>query len=187
VPWYKISRERNKIPNAWRPYRKSYTDGIHHGWDIVAPIWTPVVALDNSKIVRIVKWFKYNDLGKIKKWNYLTLEDELSNLDTLRWNQVWIKTSKWDVVFYSHLSFVNDKIRVWDIVSKWTMLWKVWKSGVPDRKYKNIHLHFSIQKAPRLKNKFWNYTFMDYMKWDWYFKWKSLDYVSKHSFDIFEK
>ncbi|USN57740.1 MAG: hypothetical protein H6767_05115 [Candidatus Peribacteria bacterium] len=37
VPGYQISEKTNKIPNAGRPYRNSYTDGIHHGWDIDAP------------------------------------------------------------------------------------------------------------------------------------------------------
>jgi hypothetical protein len=34
VAGYNISREHSRIPNAGRPYRESYTDGIHHGWDV---------------------------------------------------------------------------------------------------------------------------------------------------------
>lgn len=31
-----ISENYSKIPNAARPYRAAYTDGIHHGWDVKA-------------------------------------------------------------------------------------------------------------------------------------------------------
>ena len=183
---YSISKQKNRIPNAGRPYRKHYTDWIHHGWDIMAPFWTPVVALDDWKIIRIVDKFIYNDLDKLKISNNLNLEDELNNLDILRWNQIWLKTSKWDVVFYSHLSEIREDLKVWDIVSKSTFLWKIWNSWVPDKNYNKFHLHFPIQKNPYLKNKIWKYSFMDYMKWDWYFKWKSLKYVAENGNSIFK-
>jgi murein DD-endopeptidase MepM/ murein hydrolase activator NlpD len=186
VLWYNISKNKSKIPNARRPYRKNYTDWIHHWWDISAPLWTPTVALDNWKIIRIVSDFVYKDLDKLKKTANLTFEDKLNNLDILRWNQVWLKTSSWDVVFYSHLDEVSYNLRVWDLVKKSTILWKVWNSWVPDRNYKHFHLHFAIQKNPYLRNKVWKYTFMDYMKWDWYFKWKSLEYVAENGNDIFK-
>jgi hypothetical protein len=38
VRGYDIQDDANKIPNAGRPYRAEYTDGIHRGWDIDAPI-----------------------------------------------------------------------------------------------------------------------------------------------------
>ena len=185
VPWYNISKKHNVIPNAGRPYRASYTDGIHHGWDIMAPLNTPVVSLDYGKIVKIVSDFKYLDLNKIKRWK-LNRQQKTINLDILRWNQVWVKTSKWDVVFYSHLRNIPDTLKVWDIVSRNTKLWEVGISGVPDRNYKNYHLHFPIMKNPYLKNKIWKYSLLDYMKWDWYFKWKSLEYVSNNSSKIFK-
>lgn len=37
VPGYSIDTTTSKLPNAPRPYRAAYTDGIHHGWDISAP------------------------------------------------------------------------------------------------------------------------------------------------------
>lgn len=183
---YRISNEKNKIPNAWRPYREHYTDWIHHWWDIMAPLWTNVIALDDWKIIRIVKDFSYNDLNKINRKTNLSLEDELNNLDILRWNQVWLKTSSWDVVFYSHLSEIKKNLKVWDIVNKSSFLWKIWNSWIPDRNYTKFHLHFSIQKNPYLKNKVWKYTFTDYMKWDWYFKWKSLKYVMENGKNVFK-
>ena len=33
-----ISTIPNRVPNAGRPYRESYTDGIHHGWDVYADL-----------------------------------------------------------------------------------------------------------------------------------------------------
>jgi len=184
--WYKISKEKNKIPNAWRPYRSSYTDWIHHGWDMVAPNETNSYSLDYGKIVKIVRDFKYSNLNNLKKWNNISYIDKVKNLDILRGNQVWLKTSKWDIVLYSHLTDVSNNIKVWDIVNRKTFLWTTWISWVPDRNYKNYHLHFSIMKNPYIKNKIWKYSLIDYLKWDWYFKWKSLDYVSENSFKLFK-
>jgi murein DD-endopeptidase MepM/ murein hydrolase activator NlpD len=187
VLWnYKLSNNKNKVPNAWRPYRASYTDGIHHGWDIVAPLNTPVVSIDYGKIIRIVNNFKFSDLDKISKWLNLTKETKVKNLDLLRWNQVWLKTSKWDIVLYSHLSSITEGLRVWDMVKNWYVLGKIWISWVPDRNYKKYHLHFPIHKNPYIKKKVWKYTFYDYMTWDWYFKWKSLKYVLEKQKSIFE-
>jgi murein DD-endopeptidase MepM/ murein hydrolase activator NlpD len=50
------------MPNFSRAYRKGYTDGIHHGWDIFAPNETPVQALDHGIIVRTVRGFQFEDL-----------------------------------------------------------------------------------------------------------------------------
>jgi len=186
VNWYKISDNKNELPNAGRPYRKDYTDWIHHWWDIKAPLYTPVVAIDKWIIIKIVKDFNYYDLSNIKKYWILTKQDEINNLDILRWNQVWLKTSKWDVIFYSHLSSVKEKLKIWNIVYKWEELWKIWISWVPDKNYKNFHLHFSIMKNPYLKEKIWKYNEMDYLNWDWYFKWKSLNYVLENSKNIFK-
>ena len=38
VPEKRVVEKFTKIPNSGRPYRAGYTDGIHHGWDIDAPI-----------------------------------------------------------------------------------------------------------------------------------------------------
>jgi murein DD-endopeptidase MepM/ murein hydrolase activator NlpD len=80
---YKISNKRNKIPNAGRPYRATYTDGIHHGWDVMAPLGTKVQALAYGKIIRIIRDFKFSDLNKIKRTN-LTFDQKTINLDILR-------------------------------------------------------------------------------------------------------
>ena len=185
VDWYSISEKTNEIPNAGRPYRNTYTDWVHHGWDIVAPNNTPVIALDDSKVIKIVRGFVFSDLSEIKRsWN-ISFQDKHENLDILRWNQVWLKTSKWDVVFYSHLSKVSDELKVWSLVSRGDYLWNIWITGIPDKNYKNYHLHFSIMKNPYLKNKAWKYSINDYLNWSWYFKWKSLNYVLENQKNIF--
>ena len=181
VKWYKISRQKNKIPNAWRPYRADYTDWIHHWWDIPAPAWTKTRALAYGEIIRIVDNFKFSDLDKIKRKN-LSFDDKTINLDILRGNQVWLKTANGDVVFYSHLQNIPKWLKVGDLVEAGTFLWEVWISGVPDKHYKDIHLHLPIMKNPRNKK---DYSFLDIMKWDWYFKWKLLEYVLEHQNELF--
>lgn len=67
VAGYHLPTKDNIIPGAGRPYRKDTTDGIHHGWDIMAPFGTPVRALSKGKIIRIVNdwsWAKFDTLKK---------------------------------------------------------------------------------------------------------------------------
>jgi len=100
VPGYKLPKYITKLPNSARNYRKDYTDGIHHGIDIDAPLWSRIVSIDDGIVIKVVKDFKFSDLNQIKRWKNLTYEQKLKNLDILRGNQVWIKTMKWDVVFF---------------------------------------------------------------------------------------
>lgn len=186
VPWYSISTLKTKVPNSKRPYRESYTDWIHHWWDIDAPKWTKVVALDDGVIIRVVDNFSFSDLEKIKMWSSLSYEDKITNLDILRWNQVWLKTSKWDVVFYSHLDSVFSDIKEWMFVESWYALWTIWASWVPDENYDDFHLHFAIQKNPYIIEKSWKYNMFDYMDWDWYFKWEDSSYIIENQKEIFE-
>ena len=90
------------------------------------------------------------------------------------------------MVFYSHLSKIADGIKVWDIVSQRQILWNVWKSWVPDRNYTDYHLHFAVQKNPYNLKQAWKYSFDDYMKWDWYFKWESPYTVIEKQYTVFE-
>lgn len=186
IKWKKLSTNLSKIPNAWRPYRSSYTDWIHHGWDIDANIWDTILALDDSIVVRVVDGYVFSDLKKIKYWNNLTYIDKLWNLDKLRWNQVWLKTMKWDVVFYSHLNHIFDNVKEWEVIKKWQPVWTVWITWVPDKNYNDAHLHFPIQKNPFDSSKVWKYTYEDYMSWDWAFKWKSSSYILKNDWNLFE-
>ncbi len=176
ITWKKLPIRRDKIPNAGRGYRSHYTDWIHHGWDIDSPLGTPVIALDNWIIVRIVDW-SWSDFSKIKYWKNLTKLDKERNLNILRWKQVWLKTMKWDVVFYSHLENIPENLKIWDYIWVWTKLWEVNISWVPDKSYNDYHLHFSIQKNPHIISKAWKYTYDDYMLWDWTVKWMKKDEI----------
>lgn len=162
-----LPTKKNLMPNAPRPYRVKYTDWIHHGYDIFASKWTPVRSLWDSVVIRIVNDFKWSDFDKIL-WNNLTYFDKLKNLDIYRWNQVWLKTADWNVTFYAHLDSVDSNLKVWQYVNKWTYLWNIWSSWVPDKWYKDFHLHFEIQVNPhsKLNNNYdeimeWNYLWQD--------------------------
>jgi hypothetical protein len=65
VAGYNISTKHSRIPNAGRPYRESYTDGIHHGWDVGSKLGESVRALDNGMIIRVISDFEYSDLNYI--------------------------------------------------------------------------------------------------------------------------
>ena len=185
VQGYWAPTKHSKIPNSGRPYRKAYTDGIHHGWDIGSKKWEEIIALDDAQIVRVVDGFVFEDLNAIKKWKNLTEADKIRNLDILRGNQVWLKTMKGDVVFYSHLEDIYDHIKEGTIIRKWEPVGTIWSTGVPDRNYKDFHLHFTIHKNPYNEEKAWKYDYDDYMNWPWYYKWKPASYIFKNQNNIF--
>ncbi len=187
VPWYKISTWLNVIPNAARPYRAQYTDWIHRWWDIMAPKGTPVSAIDDWVIIRVVGYFDFEDISNIQKQWEISNSQKLRNLDILRWNQVWLKTTKWDVIFYSHLTEIYDNIYEWAFVNSWEYLWTIGSTWVPDREYTNFHLHFPIMKNPHNPKKVWKYSYEDIMGWDWYLKWQTPDEVIKNQKEIFVK
>lgn len=186
VAGQKLSQDPNTIPNAGRPYRASYTDGIHHGWDIDGKLWESVIALDDGIIIRSVHNFEANDFNKIVYGKNLSYEQKLWNLDILRGNQVWLKTMKWDVVFYSHLNNVFSNIIEGTIVRKGQAIGTIWKTGVPGENYDDYHLHFPIHKNPYNKKAKQEYSFEDYMKWSWIFQWKSGAYILENQKNIFE-
>jgi hypothetical protein len=186
VEGYSISTKHSRIPNAGRPYRESYTDGIHHGWDVGSKLGEPVRALGDAVVIRVISDFTDADMLKINYSDTLTEDQKIKNLDILRWNQVWIKTAKWDVVFYSHLNDVYSHIKEWMIVREWELLGTIWRSGVPGKNYTDYHLHFTIHKNPYTKQKVGQYDYEDYMKWDWYFKGQSRSEVLKYQNEIFE-
>jgi hypothetical protein len=187
IEWYSLPIQKSHMPNFSRGYRESYTDGIHHWWDIYAANKSEIRAIDSWLIVRIVSDFSYENLGALKYGDNLSYREETRNLDLLRGNQVWLKTMKGDIVFYSHLADVYSDIRVWDFVAKWAKLWTTWVSGVPERNYSDYHLHFAIQKNPYNKLRAWKYSFDDYMDWDWVLKWLSMEEVRIQQANIFVK
>lgn len=186
VEWVKLPTLSSKVPNSWRPYRSSYTDWVHHWWDFDWNYWDEVRALDDWIIVRVVSGFEWDDYDNLVYGTNVSNEEKVTNLDILRGNQIWVKTSKWDVVFYSHLSSIYDNINEWTVVKKWQVMWAIWASWVPDESYTDYHLHLPIHKNPYIREKAWTYTFEDYMNWDWYLKWESVENVLKEQYNIFE-
>lgn len=186
VVWIKLPTRQTKVPNSLRPYRSSYTDGIHQWWDFDAPKMTNSVAIDDGIVIRVVRWFTPSNFSKIQRSN-LTPEIKMKNLDILRWNQVWLKTMKWDVAFYSHFEEISSEIKIWDVLKKGDIIWKIWATWVPEEWYSDFHMHIEIYKNPFIKEKAWNYTFSDIMFWDWYFKWKTPDYIIKNQNKIFKE
>lgn len=172
------------LPNSTRPYRAAYTDGIHHGWDISGAFWEPVIALDRALVIRVVDGFDDDDFDRLQKTAPVSLEDQIKNLDILRGNQVWLKTMKWDIVFYSHLEDVD--VEFWDILDVWDPVGTIGVTGVPSSDYIDYHLHFPIHKNPYHRDQAWGYSYDDVMTWDWYFKWESTDYIRKHQDEVFK-
>lgn len=186
VPWKGLPRKLSKIPNAGRPYRELYTDGIHHGWDIDWKLWDEIVAIDDGMVVRVVKGFLYSDLKRINHSTDLSNDQKLKNLDILRGNQVWIKTTKWEVIFYSHLDDVYDYIKEGDMINRWTPIGTMGVSGVPEKDYHDYHLHFALQVNPYDISRAGTYDFSDYMRWDWKFKAEGFEYILENQWEIFE-
>jgi len=76
------------------------------------------VALDDGIIVRVVNDFDASDLSRIIYGENLSEEQKLKNLDLLRGKQVWLKTMKGEVVFYSHLDTIPSSITEGSFVSQ---------------------------------------------------------------------
>jgi len=186
VAWYNLPTRHDKIPNAARPYRQDYTDGIHHSWDIDTDFWETVIALDDALVVRIVNSWKWEELSKIKKETPISEYDLQRNLDILRGNQVWLKTMKWEIVMYAHLDTVFDNIQEGDIIKKGSPLGTIGVSGVPEQGYSDYHLDFSIHENPYNLEMAWKYDIDDYMRWPWKLKDKETSYILAHQNDFFE-
>lgn len=182
----KLSESFTKIPNSPRPYRSAYTDGIHHAWDIDGKFRDEIVALDSGVIVRIVADFEQKDFDRIVYSDNGDEHRKTKNLDILRGKQVWLKTMKWDVVFYSHLDEIYDDIQEWMKIEKWHKIGRTGVTGVPEEGYDDYHLHFSVMKNPYTLKMWEKYDFGDYMQWDWYTKWMSHQEVITEQKKIFE-
>ncbi|MFK7779528.1 MAG: M23 family metallopeptidase [Candidatus Gracilibacteria bacterium] len=175
-----------KIPNSSRTYRNDYTDGIHHGWDIDGNFGEQVIALDEGIIVRVVDEFDFSDLNIIKRGNNLTYDEKVRNLDILRGNQVWIKTTSGDVVMYSHLNDIFSNIEIGESIRKGQPLGTIGITGVPDKNYTDFHLHFVVHKNPFITEKVGSYDIDDYMKWDWAFKGETTAYIIENQGKYFQ-
>ncbi|NVP17761.1 M23 family metallopeptidase [Candidatus Gracilibacteria bacterium] len=177
----------SKLPNAARPYRADYTDGVHEGWDFDTDFGETVVSIDYGVVIRIVDNFVFSDLDKIKKGSDLSKNDKIKNLDILRGNQIWVKTMKGDIAFYSHLDKVYSNIKVGDMVFRGQALGTIGISGVPDKNYKDYHLHIELRKNPYNDNRKLPYSIDEYMSWDWYFKGENEKHIVENQYNIFQK
>lgn len=186
VPGKHISEKYSKVPNAPRPYRDNYTDGIHHGWDIDGGYGDQVVALDDGIIVRVVSDFDKSDFSRIQYGDNLSDTQKLQNLDILRGKQVWLKTLKGEVVFYSHLDTVIHDLSTGDVVQKWDKIGTTGVTGVPQDGYDDYHLHFAIMENPYTIEKAWLYNIWDYMSWDWLTRGMDHEEVINAQRNIFE-
>ncbi len=71
-----------------------------------------------------------------------------------------------NIIFYSHLSKISPDIVVGSSVEAGIYLGNIGISGVPDKNYKDIHLHFEVQKNPFQKD-MKNPTDLEIMRWDY--------------------
>ncbi|MDC0506148.1 M23 family metallopeptidase [Candidatus Gracilibacteria bacterium] len=179
-----ISTKESHLPNALRPYRSSYTDGIHHGWDVSGAKGEQTIALDHSIVTRVVNDFSKSSFDKIVYGNNLSDQQKLENLDVLRGNQVWLKTMKGDYVFYSHLGDIS--VEVGDVVFAGDPIGTIDVTGVPGDDYHDYHLHFPIHPNPYNSARAGSYKYSEIMSWPWYFKGKSVSYVREHQSDVFK-
>ena len=81
---------------------------------------------------------------------------------------------------------VYDNIQVWTMIKAWTEIGTVWKTWVPDKEYKDFHLHFEVRQNPYTSTKVWKNTVLDYMWWNWYFKWYDREYLLQNQYNIFK-
>ena len=86
-------------------------------------------------------------LGNNRKITKKSLQ-KLKNLDILRGKQVWLKTMKGEVVFYSHLDIIPSDLSEGMFVSRGHNLGTTGVSGVPQDGYDDFHLHFAIMENP---------------------------------------
>lgn len=163
VAGYALPTKDILIPGANRGYRKDTTDGVHHGWDIMAPYGTPVRSLAKGIIIRVKSDWSWADFNRLKKRD-LSEDDRLRNLDIYRGNQVWLQTMDGNVTFYSHLSKISSEIQVGSVVEAGTPLGNIGRSGVPDKNYQNLHLHFEVQQNPHLHTEE-TLSNLDIMRW----------------------
>lgn len=153
------------IPGGGRPYRKDVTDGIHHGWDLMSPIGTPVRAVGDGVVVRVVSGFAWRDFDRIVRAKTLNSDQEALNLDIYRGNQVWLKTADGNVTFYSHLSKFAPDIAEGKKVVAGEILGNIGITGVPDRNFGRPHLHFEVQVNPHDGSD--SKSPLSVMRWKW--------------------
>lgn len=173
------------IPGGGRPYRKDVTDGIHHGWDLMSPVGTPVRAVGDGVVVRVVSGFAWRDFDRIIRAKVLNSDQEALNLDVYRGNQVWLKTADGNVTFYSHLSKFAPDVAEGKSVVAGEILGNIGITGVPDRNFGRPHLHFEVQVNPHDGSDSKNP--LSVMRWKWLTQGMGRNAVDELSAKLFVK
>jgi hypothetical protein len=83
-----------------------------------APIGDIAQAMEDGVIVRIVDNFSWSDFDRIKRGKNLSYGAKTENLDILRGNQVWLKMTDGNVVFYAHLRNIAPELYLGKRVKK---------------------------------------------------------------------
>lgn len=84
MPGHILELRPNTVPNAPRPYRQKTTDAIHHGYDIFAPVGTPVVAPSIGWVIRTASGFTWDDFDRLIEGPALDSHTRAKNLDVYR-------------------------------------------------------------------------------------------------------
>lgn len=90
-----------------------------------------------------------------------------------------------NVTFYSHLSKISPDITVGTHVDKGAYLGNIGTSGVPEKDYQNVHLHFEIQQNP-FREDMRHPTHLDIMRWDYVGDHLRVPQVQEKTREIFE-
>jgi murein DD-endopeptidase MepM/ murein hydrolase activator NlpD len=183
IEWTKLPEKDTHLPNSARPFRADTTDWIHHGWDFYVNQGAPVRAVEDGQIVHIKRDFSWKEMDHLHDASSELGQQE--NLDIYRWNTVYLKTLSGHVAIYAHMADIPSKLEVGDYVAAGTIVWHVWDSAVPDKKYL-YHLHFELAMNPFRDEKAGTYTFEDYLVWPWFGKGKSIAWVRENDNYLFQ-
>lgn len=182
IPNSPIPTKATHLPNSARPFRAGVTDGVHHGFDFYVNKWTPVEAIEDAVVIHVKRDFSWDEMNHLNEW-HSDLEKQ-ENLDVYRGNTVYLKTVSGHVAIYAHLSNIPENIVVWQTVSRGEVVWHVWDSAVPDKKYL-YHLHFEIAMNPLQDEKAGQYTFSDILLWPFWGKGKTAEWIRANSTGLF--
>ena len=136
-PLKKMKVRRNSVKNTFGPVRRNKNGTIknHQGIDYYAPIGTPVYAINNGIVVKIVNEKQGSDYG-----TYIVIQHYDEN-----GNPIVDENGKYEYSFYAHLS--ETSVTVGDnVVENETVIGKTGNTGNAENlKGEDEHLHFEIR------------------------------------------
>lgn len=142
----------NYLPNAPRPYRNGFHEGIDfYSWARGGEVsrGTEVRAASSGIIIRIDH--RYEDIAPADFERYMEISRRAETtpediLDLFRGRQVWIEHETGVVTRYCHLDDVVSNLKVNDYVLAGTVIGTVGTTGT--REPVRPHLHFEIRIGP---------------------------------------